>query len=218
MRRPARIGSLPQPGGQTRGYEIRTGRQRPLYALQAWVSDSTPMGRGRLAPDATPSAAPYASRRLQSSTWSGECVANTGFSGRAARTPSQRDAASRPAGVSRCGCLARSQPMSARAPTNAKPPHCRSVVRPMTVAGTTDAIDSTVKTPPSTASVESPRALTSVTTSARKSCCHRVDSSGGPVVSAAAGMTPSREWRTRCSSTRRSYAASDSPRALRTRT
>ncbi len=54
----AAVGSAPQPGGQTFGYETRTSRQRPPCELHARVSDSAPIGSGLLAPCATPNAAP----------------------------------------------------------------------------------------------------------------------------------------------------------------
>ena len=50
------MGSTPQPGGQKRGYVTRARLQRPPYDVHASVSDSTPIGSGRLAPEATPSA------------------------------------------------------------------------------------------------------------------------------------------------------------------
>ena len=170
---------------------IRTRRQRPPLVVHASVSDSTPIGRGRLAPAATPSAAPYASNRSQSSTWSGECVANTGFTASAARTPSHRDAASMPAAVSRCGCCRLIQPRSANAPKNAMSPAWNSQAAQVSRAGTSAAAVSTVKIAPPTASRDSPRACASETTPEMKPRIHRAESFCGPVVSASAGTTPS---------------------------
>ena len=147
---------------------MRTGRQRPPYALQARVPTQRPSGadcslrRRRPAPRRTRANGSRA--RLEA--------------GNATRTPDSRRARpGRPTIVTRQRalhlspgarrCRARSQPSSESAATKATPPQRRSHASPRASAGATEAIvfKSTVNTPPSTASCESPRAWASATTS-----------------------------------------------------
>jgi hypothetical protein len=162
-------GSAPQAGGHMRGYEIRTGLQRPPYELHARVSDSFPIGRGPLAPVATPSAAPYASSRSQSGTVSGVYVRNTSFSMSSARTLSHLAAASSPSGVSRNGNRARIQPTIASSATTTVTATPQAEATRAGAAGTTETTVRVVSIQPSEASRASPRRFASAMTSASKS-------------------------------------------------